>query len=117
MSETKRTLEQTINAIKGSDGIKTTIADKLGVTRQTVDAYLRRWATAQQVYDEECEKVGDLAESVLVASIRKGDTQDAKWYLSRIRREKYATRTEQDVTSGGEPIAINFTGNVSPDEL
>jgi hypothetical protein len=100
----KRSLDQVLKAIKGSDGVKRVIADKLRVCRNTLDNYLREWATAQKAYDAECEGLLDIAESVVVNNIKialnqqmreqaeakadpnvkplQVDSGDAKWYLS-----------------------------------
>ena len=33
-----------------------------------------------------------------------GETETAKWYLERKRRQEFATRREEDITTGGEKI-------------
>lgn len=93
MDEPKRTLEQVLEAIDGSDGIKAVIARRLGVTRPTVDAYLKRWKTAQQAYEQANDAFLDLAESLVVRNIKLGleeqektreqvNSGDARWVLT-----------------------------------
>lgn len=103
------TAEQVTAAIKGSAGIKATIARRLDVSRWTVDNYLERWAAVRKVYDEECESIIDLAETVIIKNIQSGDTADAKWYLSRKGRHRgYVER--QEVTGGdGQPVQHAIT--------
>lgn len=113
--ETKWSAEQVIDAIKGSGGIKTHIAQKLGVNRLTIDRYLGRWPKVRKAYDDEVESLGDLAESVVITNIRLAEVQqrelgtqqdvsDARWYLARKCRDRgYADRSE--VTGAdGEPL-------------
>ncbi len=106
-----------IKAIPGSGGIVAVIAQTVGCTWHTAKHWIDNYATVAQAYADECEQMADVAESVLVKSIQGGDVADAKWFLSRIRRGKYATKTETDITTDGEPLTIQYTGNVSPDEL
>jgi len=94
MGKTKRRAADVIDAIEGTGGIKTSIAQKLGVARNTVDNYLDRWVTVRQAYDDEVARVGDMAEMTLLKAIKDGDTGAAKWYLSRVRRGKFAQRQE-----------------------
>ena len=105
----KKTLhnaEQVIEAIRGTGGIKATIARRLDVSRWTVDNYLSRWATVQQAYDEECESVKDLAETNLIQEIRDRNFQAIKYYLSTKAKERgYIERQEHTGADGG---AINI---------
>ena len=94
-----------IQAIPGSGGIISTIAKRVGCDWSTAKKYLTEYPTVARAYEDECEAVADLAESVLITSIRDGNTQDAKWYLARIRRGKYAERYEFTGEDGG-PVTI-----------
>jgi len=105
--KTKHDLQEVLKAIKGTGGIKTRIADNLGCTRQTVDSYLERWVTVKQTWEEEVERWGDQAESNIYDSISDGDIADSKWYLSRIRKGKYSTRSEF-TGADGETIKLEF---------
>ena len=79
--KTANTVQQVIHAIKGSAGIKATIAKRLGVSRWTVDNYLDRWATARSAYLEEVESIGDLAESEMIKLIQDGYWPSIQFYL------------------------------------
>lgn len=119
MDETKRTLDDVLAAIKNSGGIKTAIAQRLGVSRQTVDNYLNRWKTAQAAYEEELEINLDVAESVIMGNIRAAakvaqagqiaDSGDAWRYLKMKGKHRgYVER--QEVTGGdGGPLTIRVT--------
>lgn len=104
----KRKPELVVAAIKGSGGIKQTIADRLGVHRHTVDSYLERYPEAAQAMKNETEAQGDYAETVVLSAIHETTqvttvdpkTQEpkvaskptekavdtAKWYLSKKHR-------------------------------
>lgn len=100
----KITEKRLIASIKGTGGIVSAIARKLGVTwnaaRNAIDAN----PAALRAWHDEREGILDLAESALVKSIQQGDTQDAKWLLARLGKHRgYAERIEfQDV----EPLEI-----------
>lgn len=84
----KYDLADILAAIRGSAGIKATIMRKLGCSRNTVDNYLRRYATAQAAYDDELESIGDAAESVVIGAIKNKDLSAAQWYLTKKHRSR-----------------------------
>ena len=88
------TAKQFIDAIPGTGGIISAIAKRVGCDWQTARKYVTEYPTIAAAYEAECEAVSDMAESVLITSIKNGDTADAKWWLSRIRRGKFAERHE-----------------------
>lgn len=112
----KYTLTEFIEAVKGSSGIKATIQRRLGCSRMTVDSYLKRYATAQQAYDEEIETVGDVAESVIIQAIKNKDVDTAKWYAkAKLKHRGYTDKTDQE--HGGEiTVRVMYVdkGNNSP---
>ena len=82
------TEEQILTAIKGSYGIMTTIAKRLGIDRNTALKYVNQnEATRQALYDEQ-ESCGDLAEEKVIELLEDGDGQTIRWYLGR----KFASR-------------------------
>lgn len=108
----KFTLDEFIDAIKGSAGIKATIMRRLGCrSRNTVDNYLKRYATAQAAYDEEKETIGDAAESVVIKAIRNEDVEVAKWYLVKKHQDRgYGEKSQID-------HRITDVSKLSDDEL
>lgn len=73
-----------LEAIKGSGGIMSTIARKLGVTWHTADSWIRESGELMEALKDEKETILDMAESTLLNKIKEGDEQSAKWYLSKI---------------------------------
>ena len=115
------TAKQVIEAIKGTGGIKTVIAQRLGCHRHTVDNYIERYTTVAQAYEDERETVADFAESVVGQNIRLAfqrqasekaevDSTDAKWFLAMKAKDRgYAERRE--VTGPeGESVRITVGG-------
>lgn len=77
------TAAQFINAIPGTGGIISAIAKRVGCEWSTAKKYIETYPTIKAAYDNECEAVTDMAESVLITSIKNGDSADAKWWLTR----------------------------------
>jgi hypothetical protein len=92
---TKRPLEQILAAIRGSGGNKSKIARSLHVERGTVDHYLERFALARRQYTVERDSVLDMAEDVIVADIKRGNVETAKWHLRMQGKDRgYVDRQE-----------------------
>lgn len=88
------TVKQFIEAIPGSGGIVSTIAKRVGCNWSTANEWILNKPTIKRAYDDECEAINDMAESVIVKNIQAGDTADAKWWISRKRKDKFAERQE-----------------------
>lgn len=84
-----------IDAIPGTGGIVSKIAAKVGCSWHTARKYIDNYPTIKQAYDDECERVLDAAESVVIKKITEEDEQTAKWYLKmKGSRRGYAQRRE-----------------------
>ena len=117
MSNNKFTAEQVIEAIKGSGGIKSTIASKLGCAWNTVDSYVKNRPTVAAAYKAERESILDLSEGVVMMNIQlaakiqrdekqMADTSDAKWVLARLGRDRgFGDRTDLG-NADGEPLKV-----------
>lgn len=81
-----------------------TIAEKLGVTWNTAKSYVNKWPETIQAFEDERNRIVDMAESVLVKSIRNGDTQDAKWLLSRLGKDRGYVERQETTGKDGGPI-------------
>ena len=111
-----------IDAIPGSGGIITTIASRVGCAWHTAKKYIVEYATVQAAYDDECAKVVDLAESVIIGSIKDKDVQTAKWFLTMKGAERgYMQVQRQEVSGpGGGPMEATVrvnVGQLTDDEL
>lgn len=116
----KYDLDKVLQAIKGSSGIKATIQQRLGCSRNTVDNYLKRYATAQAAYDEEVDKVGDIAESLIINDmVANRSVETAKWYAMRkLAHRGYGEKQTTEISgANGGPIEIKNVTDLSDDEL
>lgn len=85
-----------IDAIPGSAGIITTIAKRVGCDWVTAKKWINERPTVKAVYDAECEKLVDAAESVIIKDIVElNDVQTAKWYLTMKGRKRGYVKTER----------------------
>jgi hypothetical protein len=102
--------QQFIDAIPGTGGIITKIAAKVGCSWHTAAKYIDRYPTIQQAYRDECEKVLDMAESVVIQKITEADEHTAKWYLTmKGDGRAYAPKQRHEVTGAeGGPILIKM---------
>jgi hypothetical protein len=106
---TSYTAEAVIKAIQGTAGVKSKIAERLDVSRQTVDNYLDRWTTVKEAYETEKAHVDDAALSVVIRDIiDNGDVSTAKWWLSKKLPE---FNDKVDITSGGQVIKVTLSGD------
>jgi hypothetical protein len=104
MGKTRYNVIQFIDAIKGSGGIISTIAKRIGCDWHTAAKWIAEYPTVGKAYQDECERVNDMAVGILLKSIEGGNTQDAKWWLARKRKQEFGDAV--DVTSAGEALKI-----------
>jgi len=94
------TAQQFIDAIPGTGGIVATIARRVGCVWHTAKKYIEAYPTVQQVYQDECEAVLDLAESVVIEAIHDRDMQMVRYYLSTKGKHRGYTEKQQFEHSG-----------------
>ena len=100
---TKRKLLAAIKSSKG--GIISAIAEKCGVAWGTCNNAIQSDPECLQAWIDQRELFLDVCENTIAKSVASGDTQDAKWVLSRLGKKR-GYGDQVDVTSGGEPITI-----------
>lgn len=54
---------------------------------------------------DESETINDIAEMTIIDRIKRGDENNARWWLARTRRAKFGDSV--DITSGGQAIKID----------
>ncbi len=74
-----------IEAIKESGGIISTIADRVGCEWRTAKKWIDNYPSVLLAYNDECERVNDMAESTIVKSLKAEDLTTAKWWIGRKR--------------------------------
>ena len=94
------TEEQILKAIKGSFGIMTTIAKRLGIDRNTALKYVNQNEATRQALINEQEGGGDFAETKLFKLMNDEDGQTIRWYLGRKFPERgYSEKIETKDTT------------------
>lgn len=124
--DTKRNLDDVLEAIEGSGGVKAVVARRLGVTRKTLNGYLAKWVTAELALKQEEKSVGDIAKSIIVGNLRAAynaqqeaaanknwaaavvDSGDAKWWLRMKLRDEFSERQELTGADGGPLLVVNW---------
>jgi len=106
------TAQKFLNAIPGSGGFITTIADRVGCTRQTVYNGMKRYPTVKQAILDEKDQLKDMAENELLRQIKDGNTTATIFYLKTQAKDRgYVERQEHKVTGD-----INYK-ELTDDEL
>jgi hypothetical protein len=96
------TAKQFVEAIADSAGIVSTIAKRVGCDWHTAKKYITNYPTVLQAYEDECERVTDLAETMLIKSIQGGDLSAVRYYLSTKGKSRgYVERAELSGPNGG----------------
>ena len=113
--------QQFIDVIPGTGGIVTKIAAAVGCSWHTAKKYIDTYPTIGQAYDDECETVLDVAESVIIKKLTEQDEQTAKWYLAmKGTRRGYAQKQKIEHTGSGDKgqLLVSFVdSNTKPDDV
>jgi len=111
MANARTTKTAVIAAIKGSRGVKSAIALRLGCARNTLYNYLERWPDLKTLLDDESEALVDNAEIMLAVAVAAGDIRAITFTLATKGKTRgYSQRTEITGADGGALI-------IAPDVL
>lgn len=102
------TAQEFIDAIPGTGGIITTIAGRVGCAWHTAKKYITTMPTVERAYINECERVLDMAESVVLEKLSDKDEQIAKWYLTMKGAERGYAQKQRIEHSGGQDIVLKW---------
>lgn len=98
-------------ALKGSGGLLTIVARRMGCTWQTAQRYVQNSPRLMELYVDEREAILDVCEKTVIDAVQAGDVQTAKWYLALLGGNRgFGNRVE--ITFGGRTAA-----QLSNDEL
>ena len=107
----KYTAEQFIKAIPGTGGIISAIARKVDCEWNTAKAYINKYPTIRQAYDNECQTILDMAETGLYKAIREGKDWAIKYILSTKGKSRgYVERQEVTGADGGK-VQIEYVND------
>ncbi|MDO4557649.1 MAG: hypothetical protein Q4C47_01625 [Planctomycetia bacterium] len=113
MGRSRFTEQAILRAIRGSSGLKTVVAGRLGCSRTTLDRYLDENETLRVALGNEREDFKDLIESRLRQGILEGNTAMIIFAAKTLCRDRgYVTRTE---VSDTRPI-VNLEITQNEDE-
>jgi hypothetical protein len=99
--------ELVLEAIKGTGGIMSAIAKRLGCEWHTANTWCQKWVETQKALEDEREGILDLAENTVYQSIKDKDVQTAKWLLAtKGKRRGYSERHEIDATVQGQIVIV-----------
>lgn len=102
--------EHVLQAIAGSKGIKLNIAKALGVQRQMIDAYFKKWPETREAFDVESERWHDEVENIIHKAIEDIDPEIslpmAKWYASRKLKHRGYGDESKVVGDSSQPITV-----------
>ena len=77
----KRKPAQILEAVKGSGGICSKIAKRLGIDRRTLYKYRQEWPEIEEAIHEAEDEGLDMAESQLMNLVAMGDLKAIMYYL------------------------------------
>ena len=114
----KFTAQQFIDAMPGTGGVVSMIADVVGCAWNTAKKYIDEYPTVNRAWRNERGRINDKAKHNIIKSINKGDLAMSKWWLSVMDDE---FRPKQDIkhTGAGKDGAFvyNITSNMETDKL
>ena len=102
----KATKEELLNAIKGSYGIISTIANRLHINWNTARTYIKNDDDATQAYYNERNTMLDKAESCIIAALESNDIQTEKWFLQTKGKDRGYMGTDADTLD--DTLKFNF---------
>jgi len=103
MAYSKISATKLINAIEGSGGFITTVAQRLGVSRNTVYKALKKYPSAQEALQDEKEKLLDMAEGVLLKNVKAGKEASLFFFLkTQGKKRGYVERQQIEQASAPE---------------
>jgi len=98
----KYTAAQVIEAIRGSKGIVSHAARKLGCSRKTIYNYVDRYVTVAEALEDEREDLLDFVEGKLLGEINRGNITAIIFYLKTQGKHRgYVERQEHTGADGG----------------
>jgi hypothetical protein len=91
-----------------------TIAKKLKVEWHTAKSYIDRFPETKQAYENEREKILDMADAGLYKAVKDGDLAAIKWLQSTQGKKRgYVEKVQTELTGeDGKPIAVATTHRV-----
>ena len=99
------------NAIKGSGGVLSVLAEKCEVSRSAITQFLQRKKNqdVKDLIEQEKERIIDLAENKLHGLINKEDFPAIRYYLNTKGKSRgYVERQEMEHLGDARPVTFNL---------
>lgn len=105
------TAEEVSQTIRDANGMVSSAARKLGVSRKTIYNYINRYVTVKEALDEAREELLDMTEAQLFKAIKGGNVTAIMFTLKTIGKDRgYVERVQQEHT-------IKDVSTLTDDEL
>ena len=103
------TAAQFIEAMQGTGGIVSALAERLGCDWHTARAGIDRWPTVERAWANERAKVTDLAQRNVIKAIKDADLPTSKWWLQLMDPE-FVPKEKREITvpDGGAVVVVNW---------
>ena len=95
------TAAQFIEAMQGTGGIVSALAERVGCTWNTARAAIDRWPTVNQAWQNERAKVTDLAQRNVIKAIKDEDLPTSKWWL-QLMDDQFVPREKREISTDGD---------------
>jgi len=99
--EQRYTAAQFIEAVKGTGGVISAVANRVGCSWHTAKKYIEQYATVKEAWEAERHIITDKARHNIIKAIGEGDLQMSKWWL-QVMDPDFVPRT--DVRTDGKLV-------------
>jgi len=113
----KYTTKQFIDAMPGTGGVISAIADKISkeCSWNTAKAYIEKYPTVKTAWENERNKITDRARHNIIKSIHDGDLQMSKWWL-QVMDDEFVPKQRNELTGAdGGQITVRIIDEVIND--
>ena len=100
------TAAQFLIAIPDSGGFITSIAKRVGCTRQTVYNGMARYPTVKQAVADEKDQLKDMVENELLRQIKDGNTTAAIFYLKTQAKDRGYVERQEFTGKDGDKLTV-----------
>ena len=102
------TTKKFIDAIPGTGGIISALADRVGCSWQTARKWTREYPTVVDAWDAERNKVTDKARHNILKALQAGDIPISKWWL-QVMDDEFVPRQKTELTGNdGGPLSVEY---------
>lgn len=108
-----RTKKEILEACRRSGGIPLRVTERLGVEYATFFNWRKRYPEIVEIMDAAHAAVCHKAEDVVQTAIDDGDTQTARWWLSR-RDRRFSDKVQAEVVTTND---LQTRDKLSPEEI